>query len=101
MNQQSEEDIRLMTVKADELLFALKDDDYNSKDVDLLDYYKNWPVEGALHDIRRKVLRLTSLLLVAGKEPNNESIEDNFIDLLNYTRIGYAVYKHYVERDCE
>ena len=97
MNIESEYFVKLITKKADDIIFGSKDHDYNSTTgvkVDVLDYYKNWPIEGVLHDINRKSLRLQSLLL-SGREPNNESIEDNFTDLLNYTRIGYAVYKHF------
>jgi hypothetical protein len=100
MNSESEYYIKLITKQADEIVFGKKDHDYNSTQgvqIDLLDYYKNWPVEGILHDINRKVLRLQSLLL-SGREPDNESVEDNFTDLLNYVRIGYAVYKHFKVR---
>ena len=97
MNSESEYFIKLISKKADDIIFGSKDHDYNSTTgvkVDILDYYKNWPIEGVLHDINRKCLRLQSLLL-SDRKPNNESIEDNFTDLLNYTRIGYAVYKHF------
>jgi hypothetical protein len=97
MNSESEYFIKLITKNADDVVFGKKDHDYNSiggVKVDLLDYYKDWPLEGMLHDINRKVLRLKSILL-SGREPDNESVEDNFMDLLNYVRIGYAVYKHF------
>ena len=97
MNSESEYYIKLITKRADDIVFGAKDHDYNSTtgvQVDILDYYKGWPIQGILHDINRKSLRLQSLLM-SGREPNNESIEDNFTDLLNYTRIGYAVYKHF------
>lgn len=98
MNSESIYYIKLITKNADKLIFGSKDHDYNSTgriNIDLLDYYKDWAVQGILHDINRKSLRLQSLLL-SGKVPNNESIEDTFVDLLNYTRIGYAVYKHFI-----
>ena len=98
VNSESEYYIKLITEKADDIVFGIKDHDYNSTEgfkVDILDYYKLAPVENMLHDINRKVLRLQSLLM-SGRAPSNESIEDNFTDLLNYTRIGYAVYKHYI-----
>jgi hypothetical protein len=78
-------------------VFGKKDHDYNSTTgvkVDILDYYKDNPNEALMHDINRKVLRLKSLIF-SGREADNESIDDNFEDLLNYVRIGYAVYKHY------
>jgi len=97
VNSESEYYIKLITEKADDIVFGIKDHDYNSTEgfkVDILDYYQLAPIENMLHDINRKVLRLQSLLM-SGRAPSNESIEDNFTDLLNYTRIGYAVYQHF------
>ena len=93
MNSEIEFRIKKVTKECDDILFGTKDDDYNSSGIDILDYYP-FPTEGLLHDINRKTLRLISLLGSKSK-PKNESIEDNFKDLINYARIGYAIYKHF------
>ncbi len=93
MNSEIEFRIKKVTEDCDNILFGTKDEDYNSFGVDILDYYP-FPVEGIMHDINRKTKRLLSLL-GSSTTPNNESIEDNFRDLINYSRIGYAIYKHF------
>ena len=94
MDKEIEFRIKTVTKQCDDILFGTKDHDYNQAGIDILDYYEGWPIRGALHDIRRKLYRLISLYL-GDQNPSNESIEDSWRDLINYTRIGYAVTKHY------
>ena len=47
--------------------------------------------------IYQKLMRLKSLY-EAGGDPKHESIEDNWMDLMNYVRMSYAVLK-YLEED--
>ncbi len=93
MNSEIEWRIKKVTDECDTILFGSKDNDYNSSGIDILDYYP-FPTEGLLHDINRKTKRLISLM-GSNVKPKNESIEDNFKDLINYARIGYAIYKHF------
>jgi len=96
LNREIERRIKEFTKRADDILFGTKDQDYNHSGVDIADYYKHWPVQCAMHDIRRKFLRLMSLLGSDDNyKPKHESVDDSFMDLLNYVRIGYAIIKYY------
>ena len=97
MNSEIEFRIKEITKECDKILFGSKDDDYNSNDIDILDYYP-FPTQGLLHDINRKTLRLISLL-GSNTTPKNESVEDNFKDLINYARIGYAIWRHFGDKE--
>jgi len=72
-------------------MFGVKDHDYNSSGIDVLDYYP-YGVMSALTEINRKVLRLMSLY-GQGLKPKNESLEDSWKDLINYSFIGYGITK--------
>lgn len=74
--------------KAKDIALDAKDEDYNSADVDIVDY-AILGEKSFLHEINKKALRLKSLLL-SGKKPANESIEDTCIDLINYAAFLYA-----------
>ena len=89
MNEEVRKRICEMTDKADDLLFNLKDEDYNSGNIDITDMFPfGW--YSAYTFINKHLNRLVSLY-ASEKEPNFESIEDNWIDLLNYVRLGYAI----------
>lgn len=82
--------------KADELFKGPKNSDYNSGGIEITDYFDyegidNMPKK-AFHDVRKKYLRLHSLIL-SGKKPKNESLEQNCIDMINYIRFLYAAIK--------
>ena len=92
MNSEIEDRIKRFTKRGDDLLFGTKDHDYNSGGIDVIDYYP-YGVWSAITEINRKVLRLMSLY-GGDKKPQNESLEDTWVDLLNYLRIGYAITMH-------
>ena len=50
------------------------------------------PTQYALFMVILKIARLTNLLN-AQKEPNNESIDDSFMDGINYMKLAYCCYK--------
>lgn len=65
-----------------------KNKDYNSGGVNKFDYNLHGS-QTCLDDIYKKVLRLRSLV-DSGKAPENESIEDNLLDIVNYAADFYA-----------
>ncbi len=90
MDDQIKKLIGEMTDEADELLFGTKDEDYNSGNVDITDMFPfGW--YSAYTFINKHLNRLLSLYSPGAKEPNHESVKDNWLDLLNYVRLGYAV----------
>ncbi len=91
MNSEVEFRIRKLQEECFDIMFGVKDHDYNSSGVDVLDYYP-YGVKSALTEINRKVLRLMSLY---GQDlkPKNESIDDSWRDLINYSFIGYGITK--------
>ena len=90
MNSEVKKLICDMTDEADELLFGTKDEDYNSGSVDITDMFPfGW--YSAYTFINKHTNRLLSLYSPGAKEPNHESIKDNWLDLLNYVRLGYAI----------
>lgn len=50
------------------------------------------PTQYALFMVVLKIARLTNLLN-SQKEPNNESIDDSFMDGINYMKLAYCCYK--------
>ena len=89
MNDEVRKKIAEMTDEADALLFGSKDQDYNSGSVDISDMFPfGW--YSAYTFMNKHLNRLVSLY-ASEKEPNFESIEDNWVDLLNYVRLGYAI----------
>lgn len=80
--------------KAIQIRKGSKNDDYNSGNVEITDYFDSLGnmVEGAFYPVYRKVLRLRSLIASGNKE-QNESKVDNCIDLINYTAFLYAALK--------
>ncbi len=91
MNSETEWRIKKFEKECNDVLFGSKDHDYNASGIDILDYYP-YGVWSALTEINRKVLRLMSLY-GSDIEPENESVEDTWHDLLNYTKIGYGIVK--------
>ena len=91
MNSEVEFRIKKLQKECFDIMFGTKDHDYNSSGVDVLDYYP-YGVKSALTEINRKVLRLMSLY---GQDlkPKNESIDDSWRDLINYSFIGYGITK--------
>lgn len=49
------------------------------------------PTNYALFMVLLKIARLTNLLN-GNKKPNNESIEDSFLDAINYLKLAYCTY---------
>ena len=86
-----EENIKWLTAQADKLLFGSKSHDYNSGDVGMEDMFP-CGFYSAYTFIYQKLMRLKSLYEADG-DPKHESVEDNWIDLLNYVRMSYAVIK--------
>ena len=80
-----------ITEKADGVLFGSKSHDYNSGSVGMEDMFP-CGFYSAFTYIYQKLMRLRSLY-EADKEPLNESVEDNWMDLLNYIRMSYSVLK--------
>jgi hypothetical protein len=62
--------------------------DYNSGRVKRTDYYL-YGEKSIIGEIWKKVLRLVSLF-DSEQEPNNESIEDNLLDTINYCADLYS-----------
>ena len=91
MNSEVEFRIRKLQKECFDIMFGTKDHDYNSSGIDVLDYYP-YGVFSALTEINRKVLRLMSLY-GSNVNPQNESIDDSWRDLINYTYIGYGITK--------
>jgi len=90
MNDEVRKKIAEMTDEADALLFGSKDQDYNSGSVDISDMFPfGW--YSAYTFMNKHLNRLLSLYSPNAKEPNHESIKDNWLDLLNYVRLGYAI----------
>ena len=83
--------MRKFTTQCDDIVFVKKDHDYNAAGIDIGDYFP-FDQYSCMHDIIKKTNRLRALL-TSGKIPKNESVEDNFKDLFNYVRIGYAILK--------
>ena len=78
-----------------------KNDDYASGDNPFSNFDVQEYIGNLFHNIRDKVFaimiavkiaRLATLLNKKGEEPNNESIEDSFIDAANYILIWKADY---------
>ena len=86
-----EGNIRELTAKADKLLFGSKSHDYNSGEVGMEDMFP-CGFYSAYTFIYQKLMRLKSLYEADG-DPRHESVEDNWVDLLNYVRMSYAVIK--------
>jgi hypothetical protein len=89
MDKLMETYIKAITKRADKTMFGGKDHDYNNGGIELQDYFP-YGVFSALTFINKHLKRLESLYN-SGAEPDNESIADNWEDLLNYVRIGYAI----------
>jgi len=70
---------------------TMKAEDYNSGRVLRTDYYL-YGEKSILNEIWKKILRLVSLY-DTGENPNNESIEDNLLDLMNYCADLYSYIK--------
>ena len=96
MDKKIELYIRDLTERGDEILFGSKSHDYNSGSVGMEDMFP-CGFYSAFTFIYQKLMRLKSLYESGGK-PQNESLEDNWMDLLNYVRMSYAVIK-YLEED--
>lgn len=83
-----EEAVKKISQEADEILIK-KHRDYGAKNI------LNCPIGAELGLIVRlhdKLSRLANLLK-EGKEPNNESLEDTWLDIRNYGQIGLMVRK--------
>lgn len=93
MNSEFEKLVKECTARGDNIAFGSKDNDYNSGGIDIEDYYI-YGVKSGMHILNQKMTRLFSLI-ESGKEPANESVEDNIVDLMNYVRYQYAVWKIY------
>ena len=91
MEKEIEDGIREITQIADDLCFGSKNHDYNSGQVKIIDMFI-FDEKSALTFINKHFLRLVSLY-TSKQEPKNESLIDNWADLLNYVRMGYAVCK--------
>lgn len=90
MDRLSEIRLRSITKKADKLIFTTKDGDYNDANHDILDMFpKGW---ASSYTFINKHFQRLDVLLSNKRKPNNESIEDNFADLLNYVRMAYVEY---------
>lgn len=50
------------------------------------------PSQYALFMVTLKIKRITNLIN-SGKTPNNESIEDSFLDGINYFKLAYCCFK--------
>ena len=85
-----------LTEKADKVLFNTKSHDYNSGSVGMEDMFP-CGFYSAFTYIYQKLMRLRSLYEAEG-DPFHESIEDNWMDLLNYIRMSYSVLK-FLEED--
>lgn len=55
------------------------------------------PTNYALFMVLLKIARISNLIN-SGKRPNNESVEDSFIDGINYLQLAYC---NYLEREWE
>ncbi len=91
MNKIDKIRIKSITNMADKSLFGPKEHDYNPNDMALNNYHP-FGLYSSFTYIRKHLLRLESLTL-NNKTPKNESIEENWADLLNYVRIGYAIWR--------
>jgi hypothetical protein len=56
------------------------------------------PTNYALFMVLLKIARLSNLLNT-GKRPNNESIEDSFLDGINYLKLAYCNYLEQTKED--
>lgn len=97
MDKNIEKSLREITASADKLLFGSKSHDYNSGEVGMEDMFP-CGFYSAFTFIYQKLMRLKSLYEADG-DPRHESVEDNWIDLLNYVRMSYAVIKFLEEED--
>ena len=91
MDKNIEKSLREITAEADKLLFGSKSHDYNSGEVGMEDMFP-CGFYSAYTFIYQKLMRLKSLYEADG-DPRHESVKDNWIDLLNYVRMSYAVIK--------
>lgn len=100
-----EQQINLIQELDNKLLEIIKSkgEDYGSEDVlsnfkqvsavaKILNIDITDPVQYALFMGILKVARITNLIN-SSKEPNNESIEDSLLDLINYNKLAYCCYK--------
>lgn len=97
MNKDMEAYIKAITKDADNIIFGSKNHDYNNGGIELEDYFP-YGVFSAITFINKHLKRLESLYN-AGVDPQNESIKDNWMDILNYVRIGYAISKKFEALD--
>lgn len=97
MDKNIEKSLREITAEADKFLFGSKSHDYNSGEVGMEDMFP-CGFYSAFTFIYQKLMRLKSLYEADG-DPRHESVEDNWIDLLNYVRMSYAVIKFLEEED--
>lgn len=82
-----------------------KSSDYNDGGVNIIDYAVSGAADsraGFFPDIWKKTLRLKSLFAKQRRDGekavvNNEPIEDNLVDLLNYVSFEYAMFALYKE----
>lgn len=82
--------IKLMKVftQLGEKVIEDRDKSFNSKEVDLLDYYpKGW--NSVYTYINENLLRLDSMYEKG--DVSKEQFDEKWIDLLNYVKIGYLV----------
>jgi len=89
------DEMKQMIIKFDqectELMFGKKDHDYNNKKstIDVMDYYPyGWQ---SVYTLINKHLTRLRALYESGEEPANETLENNWKDLANYIRLGFAV----------
>lgn len=100
MNQQQFQKFFEDTVTQMREVLLKKGNDYNGTDPNKIDRLSNFkdvgavckvtPANVALQMVSMKVSRLTSLYN-NGKPPENESVLDSAIDLLNYALLHYAI----------
>lgn len=65
-----------------------KDQDYNSSNITINDYFP-CSHQSYIHELSKKVLRLRSLTSKNQHEINYESLDDNLLDIINYAAIYY------------
>ena len=90
MERLSEIRLKAFTKKADAIMFGSKNHDYNDDKHDVLDQFpKGW---ASSYTFLNKHLNRLDVLLSNHRQPKNESVEDNFMDLFNYTRMAYIAW---------
>jgi hypothetical protein len=56
------------------------------------------PTNYALFMVLLKIARISNLIN-SGKRPNNESIDDSFLDGINYLKLAYCTYKDKIDEE--